>query len=185
MKKLIDENSLFVVSNTTPIISLIKADALFILGELFGTVNIPDTVYRELTFQRGFDNETEKINEAKFISVVDDFDFLCEIRAIMDKYALDRGESSVIAYSMIKKPDIVLMDEHKGRNASLSLDLDVMGTIGVLNVAAKKRIISYADVIKIIEKFKENNIRIKESLYNDLIDKVKIYDLITRQIDGR
>ena len=39
---------MIVISDTTPIISLIKIDKLFLLQKLFGKVIIPQAVYDEL-----------------------------------------------------------------------------------------------------------------------------------------
>lgn len=40
---------MLIISDTTPIISLIKADKLYLLEKMFGNVIIPKAVYDELT----------------------------------------------------------------------------------------------------------------------------------------
>ena len=45
---------MIVVSDTTPIISLMKAGKLELLHKLFGVVYIPEAVYRELTDTKHF-----------------------------------------------------------------------------------------------------------------------------------
>lgn len=52
---------MIVVSDTTPLISLLKADALALLESLFGEVTIPDAVYSELTSNPDFADEAEII----------------------------------------------------------------------------------------------------------------------------
>ena len=41
---------MIVISDTTPLISLIKINHLELIGDLFGEIQIPDAVYRELDF---------------------------------------------------------------------------------------------------------------------------------------
>ena len=50
---------MIVVSDTTPIISLIKINRLDLLEKLFQEVLIPDAVYRELTTNQSFSAEAE------------------------------------------------------------------------------------------------------------------------------
>ena len=165
-----------VISNTTPIISLIKAEKLNLLKDLFGKVVITETVYRELTFQKDLRHETDQIDNSDFIIVAEDSSFLKHIKHVMEGYGLDKGEASVIAFSKEVHPDIVLMDEHKGRRVACDLGFEVMGTIGVLNIAAKEQLIDYNMVVEAVRKLKENNIRIKDGLCDDLINKVKKYE---------
>ena len=56
-----------IISDTTPITSLIKINRLDLLQKLFGEVLIPEAVYRELTTNAVFKNEAD---------IVKDFDFL-------------------------------------------------------------------------------------------------------------
>lgn len=50
---------MIVVSDTTPIISLMKAGQLELLQKLFGVVYIPVAVYRELTENEVFSQEVK------------------------------------------------------------------------------------------------------------------------------
>ncbi len=50
---------MIVVSDTTPIISLLKADCLELLQRLYGKVLIPMAVYKELTENPSYEKEAE------------------------------------------------------------------------------------------------------------------------------
>lgn len=65
---------MIVVSDTTPIISLMKAGQLELLRQLFGVVYIPEAVYRELT-----DNEAFSEEEKRYRSVNS---FMCRKRTM-------------------------------------------------------------------------------------------------------
>ena len=54
---------MIVISDTTPIISLMKAGQLELLQKLFGTVYIPKAVYQELTENEAFPKEVRMVQE--------------------------------------------------------------------------------------------------------------------------
>ena len=57
-----------VVSDSTPLISLMKADLLDLLAGLFGEVLIPEAVFQEVTTNEEFKDEAEKIKEKQLHS---------------------------------------------------------------------------------------------------------------------
>lgn len=56
-----------VISDTTPIVSLVKINRLDLLQKLFGTILIPETVYKELTTNIAFENEAEIVKASDFL----------------------------------------------------------------------------------------------------------------------
>jgi len=56
---------MIIVSDTTPIISLMKIDQLDLLEKLFKKVKIPVAVYHELTTNQKFKQEAELIKITK------------------------------------------------------------------------------------------------------------------------
>lgn len=60
---------MIVVSDTTPLISLLKIGRLELLENLFGYVLIPQAVYRELTVDERFKLEAEQIKNKKYIEI--------------------------------------------------------------------------------------------------------------------
>ena len=59
---------MIVVSDTTPLISLLKSDRIDILEKLFGKVFIPQAVFNELTVDAHFQLEAEQIREKALLS---------------------------------------------------------------------------------------------------------------------
>ena len=51
---------MIVISDTTPIISLLKVQQLQLLQRLYGTILIPNAVYRELTENPSFAEEAKR-----------------------------------------------------------------------------------------------------------------------------
>ena len=56
-----------IISDTTPIISLIKINRLDLLEKLFEEVLIPEAVYRELTTNALFENEAKIVKTSSFL----------------------------------------------------------------------------------------------------------------------
>ena len=62
---------MIVVSDTTPLISLLKINRLELLEKLYGFVYIPRAVFDELTVNTKYQAEADEISNAKFIECKD------------------------------------------------------------------------------------------------------------------
>ena len=60
---------MIVVSDTTPLISLLKIGHISLLEKLFGRVLIPQAVYRELSANVKYQHEALQITQSDFIEV--------------------------------------------------------------------------------------------------------------------
>lgn len=58
---------MIVVSDTTPVISLLKLNRLNLLKDLFQEVLIPEAVFRELTDNPKFQEEARQIRDCAFV----------------------------------------------------------------------------------------------------------------------
>jgi len=61
---------MIVVSDTTPLISLMKIGRLSLLQNLFGEVLVPSAVFRELISDAKYPDEARQIKESSFIREV-------------------------------------------------------------------------------------------------------------------
>ena len=60
---------MIVISDTTPLISLLKINRIDLLEKLFGDVLIPQAVFDELTSDKRFQVEADQICQKEFIFV--------------------------------------------------------------------------------------------------------------------
>lgn len=60
---------MIVISDTTPLISLMKIGLLDLLENYFGEIQIPMAVFQELTSNTRFTEEATQIKKCKFIKV--------------------------------------------------------------------------------------------------------------------
>jgi hypothetical protein len=85
------------------------------------------------------ENKESDFNKAKFLKVVrvDDRNLVKVLNA-----HLGLGESEVIALSLEKDLDRVILDDKQARKIAGNMDLKVIGTVGVLLLAKLKTLIN-------------------------------------------
>ncbi|MCB9427064.1 MAG: DUF3368 domain-containing protein [Flavobacteriales bacterium] len=116
-----------VVSNTTPIISLLKIDKLQVLKDLYGEVYIPQEVF----------NEIEAGKNKEFYADLSQIDWI-KVEKIKDEKSLsyfldlDKGEAEAIVLATENEADLIILDESLGRFHAKHVGLKVTGTMGVL-----------------------------------------------------
>jgi hypothetical protein len=74
---------------------------------------------------------------------------------------LDPGERAALALACELRADLVLMDDAAGRREASSLHLRMTGTLGVLRLAAERRMI---DVPAVVTAIRESGFYLDESL---------------------
>ena len=156
---------MIVVSDTTPLITLLKAGRLSILHSLFGEVRIPEAVFSEATRNETFKDEADKIRNSEYIRVVKVQD-QSQVVFLQRVTGLDIGESEAIIYADEVKADLLLMDEAAGRKVALNMNLPVTGSVGVLIKAFKSGIITANEADDAFSMIKTANRHISESLIN-------------------
>jgi predicted nucleic acid-binding protein len=126
-----------VVSNTTPLISLLKLNRLEILKTLYNEIIIPTAVFQEI----------ENGKNKKYYQDLSKFGWII-ILDIQNKQStkyfldLDEGEAEAIILATEIDADLVLLDEKLGRFHANHAGLKVTGTIGVLLKAKNSGIIT-------------------------------------------
>ncbi len=163
---------MIVISDTTPIISLLKINQLRLLNYLFGEVKIPDAVYEELITNSKYQKEAEQILSAEYIGkvVVEDKKSVALLRRAT---GLDAGESEAIILTDVIKADLLLMDELKGRQVAKQMGLNIMGTVGILMAAFDEKLLSAEEIELYIDVLRSNGRHISDILYEQLMEKIK------------
>ena len=160
---------MIVVSDTTPLISLMKVSKLGLLEPLFQEVLIPVSVYAELTTNPNFEDEARQIKDCPFIKVVTVKEHKA-VDVLQRSAGLDLGESEAIVYADDNHADILLIDEVPGRRVALDMGIEIMGSIGILVTAYKSGYISISEVDEAFQKIRNANRHISERLINDALE---------------
>jgi hypothetical protein len=122
---------MIVVSDTTPLITLMKIDHLDLLEKAFGEIQIPEAVYTELTSNPRFQTEISQIQNCPFIHIQKISDER-SVNLFRRATGLDIGESEAIILSDDIHADLLLIDEVKGRQVAEQMGIKIIGTIGFL-----------------------------------------------------
>ena len=138
---------MIVVSDTSPLNYLILIELSHILPPLFERVVIPRAVRRELESAEAPDQIKQFLaTEPEWLETRE----ALEIEPKLQR--LDPGEREAIAIALAISADLVLLDERKGRKAAREHGLAVSGTLRVLDLAAKRGLVSLPDAIKRLQR---------------------------------
>jgi len=159
---------MIVISDTTPLISFLKIKRLDLLKTLFEIVQIPKSVFAELTENIKYRDEAEIIKNSMFIHVIDDIDENY-VSLLRRSAGLDLGESEAIYLADNKKADLLLMDEARGREVAIRMGIKIMGTIGILGLAYETSLISKEEIKQAIDILRDSGRHISERLYEQLL----------------
>ena len=162
---------MIVISDTTPVFSLLKAEQLVLLEKLFDTVTVPQTLYEELTSNPVFEKEKAVIANCPFITVKK----VCNqesVKLLRNIAGLDAGESEALILYGEKNADLLLIDEHKGRGIARKMSVKHVGTMGILMMAYDKDIISASEVKHCLEVLLDKDIRLSKNLCNKVLNYV-------------
>lgn len=138
-----------------------------LVQKLFGVVYIPKAVYQELTEDEAFSEEVKMVQECEFI-YVEQVNNEKSVTILRNFTGLDAGESEAIILADEKQSDVLLMDEHKGRQVAKKIGITITGTIGILTQVFDEGMLTREDVEGCVERLKESGIRISEKLYQKL-----------------
>ncbi len=163
---------MIVVSDTTPLISLLKINRLDLLEKLFGEVFIPQAVFNELTADERFQLEAEQIRQRDFI-FIKPVNVPESVNILKRATGLDLGESEAIVLTDELKADILLMDEAKGRSVSSQMGIRIMGTIGILMAAYEEKTLTSNEVRECITGLQHAGRHIGQRHYQMLLNRLK------------
>jgi len=151
-----------IVSNSSPLIVFSRINRLALLGDLFSEIHIPRAVYEEVVRGRKgaeiIDNKWIRIKEIK------DKDFAEYLSKMIGK-----GEAEAIVLAKEHKSKL-LIDDAQGRKHAELLNLQFMGSLGLLKLARNRGLIN--SVKEIIDEMKKQSFRIDEELITAVLESV-------------
>ena len=160
---------MIVVSDTTPIISLLKINRLDLLKKLYGSVLLPRAVFSELTSNKTYQSEADIISQSDFIECRDvrNTQALTVLQALT---TLDLGESEAIILAQEYEADVLLMDEAKGRKVAQQLHIPLSGALGVLIDCFDSGLLAKSEVSECLDILQQAGRRISGHLINKVRD---------------
>ncbi len=151
-----------VISNTTPILSLLKINKLNILKELYGEIIVPNAVYLEIEEGKNkpYYTDLKSISWINILSIQDS--------KSLDKFEdLDAGEAEVIILANEINADLIIIDEILGRKHANILGLRLTGTLGILLKAKEE---GHIDSLKdLLDKLQEKGTWLSPKLIKSVL----------------
>ncbi len=153
-----------VVADTGPLNYLVLTGDIELLPRLFDRVLAPQAVHDELASPEAPAAVRAWIAQAPaWLEVQPNLDIR---RDNLATPKLDDGERAAIALALAVKADLVLMDDQDGVTAARRQGLIVTGTLGVLDLAARRGLIDLAEAF---ERLKATTFYYRQGLLDSLL----------------
>lgn len=151
-----------VVADTGPLQYLVLTDAIEVLPRLFGAVLLPGIVQVELNQPR---------TPATVRAWMGAYPAWLESRATpraedLPFPQLGNGERATISLAQTARADLVLMDDRAAVTVARSVGFRVMGTLGTLDLAARRGLI---DLAAALTRLKATNFRCRPELMDEVL----------------
>jgi predicted nucleic acid-binding protein len=135
-----------VIADTGPVNYLILIDCIDLLPRLCETVVLPEVVQKELA------NECAPLPVRRWIASPPDWLQVMNTTEAAPLAGLHKGEAAAIELASVLTADLLLMDDRRGVLAAERTGIRVTGTLGVLDIAAERGMIDFAQAIRKLEK---------------------------------
>lgn len=146
-----------VVIDSSPLIVLFNSQLANLLPQLFTTVDVPPTVWKEVTAYKN-DAAARSLSQATWAKQT-------AAGSIADSVAawdLGSGESAVISYAIARPNYTAIVDDAAARRCAISLGVPTLGTGGLIVLAKKRGLI--ASVTEPIESLRNQGLWLSDSL---------------------
>lgn len=147
---------MIVVADTSPINYLLLIDQIDLLPRLFQAIIIPDVVRDEMVDPSAPSILQQWINNPPPWLVVQAVSGIDETLN-----TLDPGEQAAITLAQTLPADLLIIDERLGRRVASDRGIPIIGTLGILDDAARQGLVELSDVIA---RLQQTNFRISRRI---------------------
>jgi len=149
-----------IVSNASPLIVLLKINKLSILKDIFEKIVISEAVYKEITAKEHDKLIFDKLEwiEARSVRNI-------EMTALLEKL-IDKGEAEAIILARELNATL-LIDDAKARKYAKLLNIEVIGTLGLLKIAKRRGLVR--SVKKVINSMLAEGYYIEDKLVRKIL----------------
>jgi len=158
---------MIVISNATPLISLAKINKIHLLKLMYGTLYIPEAVYKEIVMGGKEKPGAQEVEKAEWIKrkMVQNRLSVSILRA-----SLSAGESETLVLASELNGDLVLLDEKPARIMADRIEIRKTGTLGILIAAKAGGLIS--EVKPYVDELIAKDFRVDNELYLEILRQV-------------
>lgn len=150
------------VSNTTPIISLLKIGKLQILKDLYGEIFVPQEVFNEIEAGKNKEYYTD-LSKIEWIKV----EKIQNPKSLSYFLDLDKGEAEAIVLATELDADLIILDESLGRFHAKHAGVKITGTIGI---SLKAKQLGYINEIKtLLLELREKTVWLSDKFVEEIL----------------
>jgi predicted nucleic acid-binding protein len=132
---------MLVISDASPLNVLIRTSLVGLLATLYEEVLIPGAVAEELSDPRA------PLPVREFVRTPPPWLLVRTPSLLLPLPGLGPGERAAISLARELAADLLLIDEKRGRRAARDLYLPIVGTIGLLELAAARNLVRLPDAL--------------------------------------
>ena len=126
---------MIVVSNASPLITLARAELLYVVPSLFESLFISPQVQQEIAERNRAG--AEAFHSSAWLNVVS-LNNPTELAEFVSRTGLGLGELSTILLAQQLNADAAIIDERRARTLAATKSIGLLGTIGLLELCFKK-----------------------------------------------
>ena len=152
---------MIVISDTSAISNLLQIGQFELLKTLYNKIYISPAVQRELYI---YDKQAKQIEELKWIEIRYPKNQKLVQQLLND---LDLGEAESIVLALEEEADYLIIDEYLGRKIAHSMDIKVVGILGILIFAKQQGLVS--EIRSSIELLLSIGFRLNKELINSIL----------------
>lgn len=155
---------MIVVADTSVLCYLVLIEQVELLPHLFGQIAIPQAVFEELRAEKAPVKLQEWMTQLpewiKIYSVTSTADITLE--------RLHSGEREAILLAEELKADLIILDEKAARQIAKERELNLTGLLGILELAAMRRLI---DLPAVLKRLRQTTFRASPRLLRSILER--------------
>ncbi len=152
---------MLIIADSSALVALATCSALDILSSLYGTVNVPQAVYDEITIP----HKPQAMALANFLQgrivPVDTRQF------VLSAGGLGQGEIEAMALYKLLGADLLLIDDRRARLVAEANQIQCIGALGVLLQAKRKGLVS--EISSYIQALRASPLHYQETLLQKVL----------------
>jgi predicted nucleic acid-binding protein len=134
-----------VIADTGPVNYLVQIGLIDLLPRIFDRVVLPAAVETELS------HSLAPRAVQRWVADLPVWVEIAKTPAVTLSPGIHKGEAAAIALAVAMQADLLLIDDGRGRRVAKQQGLRVTGTLGLLDLAAERGLVDFADAIRKLE----------------------------------
>ena len=160
---------MIVVSDTTPLCHLAWIGADWLLPRLFDTVHVPQTVMNELKAVGSPDLvRAWAASPPNWLKIHPD---LPSADRMVSSQRIDAGEREALELALHLKSALLVVDDRAARRAAIELGFSTVGTLGLLEHAARMQILDFE---QFVAKLQATSFWVRESTVDEIRERLRL-----------